>query len=151
MDSRLRGNDKNRNMTAKSNLAFSSKRQSYHFRKMIVLALFFVQIYTPYARAVEVTEAVNDHLAQASLLEQKADEQAAFIKTLEEMKLTGPTTRFYVDEKLSPKIVLDEFEKRCDELIISSTNLKNNLLDTAAWHRRRVTELQNPESLPPPS
>lgn len=101
----------------------------------LMLAIVSVKAY-----AVEVDQAVAEHLAKAASYEEKDKTQEAVIADHQKQK-ESYRRRYYINDKVTPPWLFARVEKEHDAIIKEAMRLRDEYLYFAKWHRMRAAEL----------
>lgn len=97
----------------------------------------------PLAAADRASETESVHLALAEAYDVQVRELEAVLAEHRKMRDEG-AGRFFVDDRATPAASLAGLDGLYGRVIGSAQRLKDDLLELAAWHRARASELRGP-------
>lgn len=108
--------------------------------KIRVMAIGIVFLLGTTIWAQDVSKVKAEHLSQASKYEDLAKAQQNIIEEHSKMK-SDFQKKYWINEKLSPKLKIREMETHCDKIIADAKSQKANFEMMAVMHNSLAKEL----------
>ena len=106
--------------------------------KVMVIGILFLFGATVWAQDVSKVKA--EHLSQASKYEELVKAQQNIMEEHSKMK-SDFQKKYWINEKLSPKLKIREMETHCDKIITNAKSQKANFEMMAVMHNSLAKEL----------
>ena len=108
-------------------------------RGLLVFGLILFAVSLTFAN--DISKIKSEHLAQASKYDESARAQQSIIDEHVKMKHDFHK-KYWINEKLSPKLKIKEMETHCDKIIQAAKTQKSNLEMMAEIHKFMAKELE---------
>ncbi len=108
--------------------------------KIKLMGIGFLILFWTTVWAQDVSKVKSEHLSQASKYEELAKAQQNIIDKHTKMK-TDFQKKYWINEKLSPKLKIKEMETHCDKIVASAKSQKANFEMMAVMHNSLAKEL----------